>query len=461
MTANGDTYFREHREEHLKQLQEFLRIPSISALSSHRQDVRRAAEWLAAELRRIGMDRAELQETGGNPVVYAEWLQAEGKPTALIYGHYDVQPVDPLNLWETPPFEPAIRDGKIYARGASDDKGQVFMHVKVLEALLKTDGKLPVNVKLLLEGEEEIGSANLERFIQSHKALLKADVVVISDTGLYAQGVPSITYALRGLAAAEVEVTGASGDLHSGLFGGAAPNAIHALVDLLSSLRTADGKIAVKGFYDGVRPLTDEEKRSFASLNFNEAALRQSLGVDALPGEPGFSVLERLWARPTLEINGIYGGFQGEGTKTVIPAKAGAKITCRLVPDQDPDQVLDAIEQHLKAHCPAGAKVVLKREEGNSRACITPVDHPAIRAAASALEEAYGKEAKFIRGGGSIPVVETFSRVLGLPSVLMGFSLDDENFHAPNEHFHLENFDLGLRTIYAFWHKLAQTVNPA
>jgi len=458
MTPSGDSYFRKHREEHLAQLQEFLRIPSISALSAHRQDVRRAAEWLQAELKRIGMPRAELYETGGHPVVYAEWLEAGDGPTALIYGHYDVQPVDPLNLWETPPFEPSIRDGKIYARGASDDKGQVFMHLKVLEALLQTEGRPPVNVKLLLEGEEEIGSANLERFIETHQDLLKADVVVISDTSLYARGVPSITYALRGLAAAEVEVTGARGDLHSGLFGGAAPNAIHALVELLSSLRKPDGKIAVEGFYDGVRPLTDEEKRSFAALNFDEEALKASLGVDALPGEPGYSALERLWARPTLEINGIYGGFQGEGTKTVIPARAGAKITCRLVPDQDPEQVLDAIERHLQAHCPAGAQVRLKREEGNSRACITPVDHPAIRAAAAALEEAYGTEARFIRGGGSIPVVETFSRVLGLPSVLMGFALEEENFHAPNEHFHLENFDLGLRALYAFWHKLAQSM---
>lgn len=458
MTPNGDTYFQKHREEHLRQLRMFLSIPSISALSAHREDVRKAAAWLAVHLKQIGMPRVQLFETGGHPVVYAEWLHAADKPTALIYGHYDVQPVDPLDLWETPPFEPAIRNGRIYARGASDDKGQVFMHIKVLEALLKTEGKLPVNVKLLLEGEEEIGSANLERFIQSHQDLLKADVVVISDTSLYARGVPSITYALRGLAAAEVEVTGARGDLHSGLFGGAAPNAIHGLVELLSSLRRWDGQIAVEGFYDGVRPLTDEEKRSFAALHFDEEKLKATLGVSALPGEPGYSALERLWARPTLEINGIYGGFQGEGTKTVIPAKAGAKITCRLVPDQDPDQVLDAIERHLKAHCPAGVEVRLKREEGNSRACITPVDHPAIQAAAAALEEAYGTEARFIRGGGSIPVVETFTRVLGLPSVLMGFALDDENFHAPNEHFHLENFDLGLRALYAFWHKLAQAM---
>ncbi|HEY8346954.1 MAG TPA: dipeptidase [Symbiobacteriaceae bacterium] len=459
MTPNGDAYFRKHREEHLHQLSAFLRIPSISALAAHREDVRRAAQWLVDELRRIGMPRVELFETGGHPLVYAEWLEAEGAPTALIYGHYDVQPVDPLDLWETPPFEPSIRDGKIYARGASDDKGQIFMHIKVLEALFQTEGRLPVNVKVLLEGEEEIGSANLERFIRDHRDLLKADVVVISDTSLYAPGVPSITYALRGLAAMEVEVIGAKGDLHSGLYGGVAPNAIHALAELLASLRSPDGKIAVEGFYDDVRPLTEEERQTFASLGFDEEALRQSLGVDALPGEPGYTALERMWARPTLEINSIYGGFQGEGTKTVIPARAGAKITCRLVPDQDPERVLDAIERHLKNRCPAGVKVRVKREEGNSRACITPVDHPAIRAALAALEEAYGTEAKFIRSGGSIPVVEIFSRVLGLPSVLMGFALDSENFHAPNEHFHLENFDRGLRTLYAYWHKLAEALS--
>jgi len=459
MTPNGDAYFRKHREEHLHQLSAFLRIPSISALAAHREDVRRAAQWLVDELRRIGMPRVELFETGGHPLVYAEWLEAEGAPTALIYGHYDVQPVDPLDLWETPPFEPSIRDGKIYARGASDDKGQIFMHLKVLEALFQTEGRLPVNVKVLLEGEEEIGSANLERFIREHRDLLKADVVVISDTSLYAPGVPSITYALRGLAAMEVEVVGAKGDLHSGLYGGVAPNAIHALAELLASLRSPDGKIAVEGFYDDVRPLTEEERQAFASLGFDEEALRQSLGVDALPGEPGYTALERMWARPTLEINGIYGGFQGEGTKTVIPARAGAKITCRLVPDQDPERVLDAIERHLQNRCPAGVKVRVKREGGNSRACITPVDHPAIRAALAALEEAYGTEAKFIRSGGSIPVVEIFTRVLGLPSVLMGFALDSENFHAPNEHFHLENFDRGLRALYAYWHKLAEALS--
>ena len=454
---NADQYFKENRKTHLDQLIDWLRIPSISALSEHKPDMRRAAEWLVAELKRIGMTKACLMETGGHPAVYAERIDHPGKPIALIYGHYDVQPVDPLNLWTTPPFQPAIRDEKLYARGASDDKGQVFMHVKVIEAILKAEGKLPFNVKFLVEGEEEVGSTNLERFLHEQKDLLKCDVVVISDTGLYARGIPSLTYALRGLAALEVEVTGAKGDLHSGLFGGAAPNAVHALVGMLASLRRLDGGIAVAGFYDGVQELSAEEKAAFASLGFDENKLMADLAVKALPGEPGYSALERMWARPTLEINGVFGGFQGEGTKTVIPNKAGAKITCRLVPDQDPKHVQDVIEAHLRAACPPGVTVSVKRGDG-AKACITPIDHPAIRAAMQALAEAYGTEAKFIRGGGSVPVVGSFTEVLGAPSVLMGFGLEDENFHAPNEHFNLENFDKGMRALYTYWFKLAQVM---
>ncbi len=452
-----EAYLKEHRDEHLEQLMELLRIPSVSALSEHRSDVRRAAEWLAAELRRIGLTRAEVMETGGHPVVYAERMDHPGGPTALIYGHYDVQPVDPVELWTTPPFEPAIRDGKLYARGASDDKGQVFMHLKVIEALLAVEGRLPVNVKLLIEGEEEIGSTNLERFIAAHKEMLQADVVVISDTALYARGVPSLTYALRGLAALEVHVIGARGDLHSGAFGGAAPNAAQALVQLLATLHRPEGGVAVEGFYDQVRPLTREEREGFAALGFDEEKLKADLGVDALPGEPGYTALERLWARPTLEINGIFGGFQGEGTKTVIPCRAGAKITCRLVPDQDPEQVLDAIERHLRAHCPPGVKLEIRRM-GGTPAAITPIDHPCVRAAMRALSEAYGAEARFIRTGGSIPIVSTFRSVLGAPCVLMGFGLEDECVHAPDEHFHLQNFDLGMKALARFWHYLAETM---
>jgi acetylornithine deacetylase/succinyl-diaminopimelate desuccinylase-like protein len=452
-----DAYFREHRDEHLNQLKEFLKIPSISALSAHKQDMRTAAEWLAAELKRVGMTRVEIMETGGHPAVYAERCDQPAGPTALIYGHYDVQPVDPLHLWTTPPFEPEIRENKLYARGASDDKGQVFMHVKAIEAILQGDGKLPVNLKMLIEGEEEIGSANLERFVAEHKDLLQADLVVISDTALYAPGVPSLTYAVRGLADLEVQVTAAKSDLHSGVYGGAAPNAVQALVQLLATLHRPEGGVAVEGFYDGVRELSPEEKESFAALGFDEEQLKRELHVTTLVGEPGFSALERLWARPTLELNGIFGGFQGEGTKTVIPARAGAKITCRLVPDQDPVKVTEAIEAHLKAHCPPGVTLEVIKRAG-APACITPVDHPAIRAAMASLAEAYGTEARFIRCGGSIPVVATFQEVLGLPSVLMGFGLEDENFHAPDEHFHLENFDTGLRALCSYWYRLAEAM---
>lgn len=455
---NGDAHYRAHRAEHLDQLKEFLRIPSVSALPDHRSDLRRTAAWLQAECQRIGMNRPMIMETAGHPVVYAERIDHPGRPVALIYGHYDVQPVDPLNLWESPPFEPTERDGKLYARGASDDKGQVFMHLKAIEAILKADGKLPFNVKLLIEGEEEIGSPNLKPFIEEHRDLLKADLVVISDSALYARGVPSITYAMRGLVALEVHVTGAKGDLHSGLYGGAAPNAVHGLVQLLASVRRPDGGIGVAGFYDGVRELSAEERQSFASLDYSESALMRELGVSDLPGEPGYSALERTWGRPTLEINGISGGFQGEGPKTVIPAKASAKITCRLVPDQNPDRVFQAITEHMAANCPPGLSVKTVKLPGGSPAAITPIDHPAIRTAVAALEEAYGKEAKFIRSGGSIPIVTTFQAVLGAPSVMMGFGLDEENFHAPNEHFHLENFDTGLRALHSFWYRLSDAM---
>jgi acetylornithine deacetylase/succinyl-diaminopimelate desuccinylase-like protein len=449
-----EQYFATHRDRHLEELKAFLAFPSISAISAHNADVRACAEWLKEACLQAGLTKAAIMETGGHPVVYAERIEDPSLPTALIYGHYDVQPVDPLNLWENPPFEAVIKDGKIWARGASDDKGQVFMHLKAIEALLQVEGKLPVNLKLLIEGEEESGSENLERFVASHTDLLKADIVVISDTALYAPGVPSLTYALRGLQALEIKLTGAKGDLHSGVYGGAAPNAAQALSRLLATLHTPEGGVAVPGFYDGVRPLSTEERENFASLRFDETELKQELKVDSLPGEPGFSALERMWARPTLEINGIFGGFQGEGTKTVIPCEAGAKITCRLVPDQDPKQVFAAIEAHLRANLPPGVELKVINQ-GGTPAAITPIDHPAIRAAMKALSEGYGTEAKFIRSGGSIPIVGLFQRTMGLSSVLMGFGLETEQFHAPNEHFHLENFDLGLRVLYRYWHELA------
>jgi acetylornithine deacetylase/succinyl-diaminopimelate desuccinylase-like protein len=442
-------YFEEHREKHLNEMKELLSIPSISALSEHKQDMVKAAEWVANALREAGLTKVDIMPTKGHPVVYGEWLQAPSKPTVLIYGHYDVQPVDPLNLWQTPPFEPDIRDNKIYARGATDDKGQVFMHIKAVQALLKSTGSLPINVKFCIEGEEEIGSPNLEAFVDEHKELLSADLLAISDTTMLEEGKPAICYGLRGLCGLQLDVKGAKGDLHSGLYGGAIQNPLHALVELLASMHDQHGKVTVEGFYDDVAPLQDVERKAFADLGQKDEALRQELDVPSLFGEEGYSALERTWARPTLELNGVWGGFQGEGTKTVIPSEAHAKITCRLVEKQDPEKILELIEQHVKNHTPVGVTVTMTRFD-KGRPFITPFDHPAIQAAAKAYEKSYGTSPAYTRMGGSIPIVETFGRLLNLPVVLMGFGLPDENFHAPNEHFHLSNFDTGLLTICYF-----------
>ncbi|GAA0376426.1 dipeptidase [Bacillus horti] len=452
-----ESYFKEHREKHLDELKEYLAIPSISSLSDHKQDVAKGAEWTADALRKIGIENVEIMPTAGHPVVYGEWLKAEGKPTVLIYGHYDVQPVDPLHLWDTPPFEPAIRDEKLYARGASDDKGQVFMHIKAIEALLKTEGTLPVNVKFCIEGEEEIGSVNLDQFVEQYKDKLKADVLVISDTTLYAKGKPAICYGLRGLCGMQIDVKGAKGDLHSGLYGGAVQNALHAIVQLLSTLRNDQGKIMVKGFYDKVQELTEEERKAYEALPFDAEQYRCELEVPELFGEEGFSTLERTWVRPTLEINGVYGGFQGEGIKTVLPAEAHAKITCRLVPDQDPQEIAELIIEHIKEHTPPGVTVTTSLFD-QGKPFVTPFDHPAIQAAGRAYQKAYGVEPAYTRMGGSIPIVETFGTLLDIPVVLMGFGLPEENFHAPNEHFHLENFDQGLRTLCYYWYELEEAL---
>lgn len=446
-------YFQQNREEHLKELGELLAIPSISALSEHKGDVLKAAEWIADSLRRAGMENVEIHPTDGHPVVYAEHLHAPGKPTVLVYGHYDVQPVDPLHLWETPPFEPSIRDGKLYARGATDDKGQVFMHIKAAEAILKQEKELPVNLKFCIEGEEEVTSPNLPGFLESHKDQLAADVILISDTALLAPGKPAICVGLRGLCALEVSVFTANTDLHSGTFGGGVPNALHALVSLLDSLHDEKGRVAVEGFYKGVSELTAMEREEFAKLQFDEDKLKKDLGLTSLYGEEGYSFVERTGARPTLEINGMYGGFQGEGTKTVLPKEAHAKITCRLVGDQDPQEVIDKIEAHLHAHLQPGATLEVKATEKARAFTIDPAD-PMLQKAADAYERIYGTRALFTKDGGSIPIVETLSRVLSAPSVMMGFGLPDENLHAPNEHFNLENFDKGLLTIVEYLRSL-------
>ncbi|MET3575707.1 dipeptidase [Bhargavaea ullalensis] len=455
-----DRYFEEHRDEHLAELKDFLSIPSISSLSEHKPDMKKAAEWLAGSMKAAGLENISIDDTPGHPVVYADWLHAEGQPTLLIYGHYDVQPVDPLHLWDSEPFQPEVRDNKLYARGASDDKGQVFMHVKAVEALFKTNGTLPVNVKFCIEGEEEIGSPHLPKYVEDHKDKLAADVIVISDTGMQGPGQPAVCYGLRGLAGIQIDVKGAKGDLHSGLYGGAVRNAIDALVELLASFKDKEGTITVDGFYENVRPASDEERAEYAKLGVDEEKEKKELGVKELFGEPGYSYTERTWIRPTLEINGIFGGFSGEGIKTVLPAEAGAKITCRLVPDQDPDEIVSKLRAHIEAHQPAGVDVTVT-EFDKGKPFLTPYDHPAIQAAGKSYEAVYKVPTAYTRGGGSIPIVAAFDEILGLPVVLMGFGLSSENFHAPNEHFHLENFDKGLRVIGDYYFEVSDALASA
>ncbi len=450
---NVQEYFRKNRDEHLRQLKEFLSIPSISSLSVHKEDVQKCAEWLADQCRSIGLENVRVFPTKGHPVVYADWLHAEGAPIVLIYGHYDVQPVDPLDLWETPPFEPVIRDEKIYARGSSDDKGQVFMHIKTLEALLETEGKLPVNVKLIIEGEEEIGSPHLPEFVEEHQQLLAADCLVISDTDMIDEGRPSICYGLRGLAGLQIDLTGPKKDLHSGQYGGGVQNPAHALAELIASFHDEKGRVAVEGFYDRVAEISEAERKALAALDLDEEEIRKELGVPELYGEEGYTYVERTSVRPTLEVNGMFSGFQDEGIKTVLPAKATAKITCRLVPDQDPEEILQLIEKHIEKHLPKGVTYQVTRFD-KGEPFVTPLDHPAIQAAARAYEKVYKVPVTFTRSGGSIPIVATFHKLLNLPVVLMGFGLPSENVHSPNEHFHLENFDKGLLTLSIYWHEL-------
>lgn len=446
---NYATYFETNREKHLHELKEWLSIPSISAISEYKSDVNRAAQWLADAMTRAGLENVSINETKGHPIVYADYLHAPGKPTILVYGHYDVQPVDPLNLWETPPFEPDIRDGKLFARGATDDKGQVLLHLKAVEAILASEKELPVNIKFCIEGEEEVSSPNLPSFLEQHTEKLAADAVLISDTSLIEKGKPAISTGLRGLCSFELTINTSNTDLHSGSFGGGVPNALHSIVTLLNSLHETDGRVAVAGFYDDVAVLSDEMRAEFKKQNYNEEKLQQDLGLTALFGEPGYSFVERVGARPTLEINGLYGGFQGEGTKTVIPKEAHAKITCRLVANQNPQDILDKIERHLTSHVPTGAVMKFTPHEKAFAFNIDPSE-PMLQKAADAYEKVYGVRALFTKDGGSIPIVETLSRVLSAPAVLMGFGLPDENLHAPNEHFNLENFDKGLLTIVEY-----------
>jgi acetylornithine deacetylase/succinyl-diaminopimelate desuccinylase-like protein len=452
-------FINTNRDHYVEQLKEYLAIPSISALPQHAADVRRCAEWTSAEMTRIGMQNVRVIETPGHPVVYGEWLGAEGAPTILFYGHYDVQPVDPVELWDSPPFEATVRDGEIYARGSADDKGQVFMHFKAIEAHLKQTGRLPVNIKVLLEGEEEVGSKNLDDFVKSNKNLLAADVVVISDSPMFDRGVPSICYGLRGLAYFQIDVRGTKSDLHSGSFGGAVANPAMVLAQILAQMKDKGGRIKIPGFYDDVRDLRDEERDQWKRLPFNETRYRKELGAPKLFGETGYSTLERVWARPTFEVNGILGGFTGEGAKTVIPAVAMAKVSMRLVPNQDPDKIADLFEAYLKKVAPKTVEVKLTRMHGG-KPWMTEFDNPFVQAAGRAIEKGFGKAPVFNREGGSIPVVATFQEILGLPSVLFGVGLPDENAHAPNEKLDLQNFHGGIIASAILYDEVAGISRP-
>src|SRR6476661_1359476 len=432
-----------NRDRYLEELKALLAIPSISALPEHAADVTRCAEWCADEMRRIGLENVKLIPTPGNPVVYGDWLHDEGAPTILFYGHYDVQPVDPLNLWTSPPFEATVRDGEIYARGSADDKGQVFMHFKAVEAHLKQNGRLPVNMKFLIEGEEEVGSENLDNFIRAHKDLLKADVVVISDSPMFDRGIPSICYGLRGLTYFQIDLRGSKSDLHSGSFGGAVANPAMVLAQVLTQMKDRGGRIKIPGFYDDVRELRDEERAEFRKLPFNETRYRKELGAPKLFGESGYTTLERVWGRPTFEVNGLLGGFTGEGAKTVIPAVAMAKVSMRLVPDQQPDKIAGLFESYVAKVAPKTVETKVTRMHGG-KPWMTDFDNRFVQAAGRAIEKGFGKAPVFKREGGSIPVVATFQEILGLPSVLFGVGLPDENAHAPNEKLDLGNFHNGV-----------------
>jgi len=432
-----------HREQLLAELVELASIPSVSTDPAHATDVLEAARWVAARLAAAGPLAVRTIETGGNPVVYGEWLGAPGRPTILVYGHYDVQPPDPLDRWISPPWAPTIRDGRLYARGVSDDKGPLLIPVAVAEAFFATDGALPVNVKFMFEGEEEIGSPSLETFIETHRELLAADVILSADGAMWRATEPSLTVASRGLAGLEVTVTAAAKDLHSGRHGGSVANPLHALAELIASLHAPNGRVAVSGFYDRVWGLAPDERAAIAALPFDEEAYRAQLGAPALYGESGYSTLERQWARPTLEVNGMWGGYTGPGRKTVIPAEAHAKITCRLVPDQDPDDIVALVTHHLELRTPPGTRVTIRPEPRGSRAARVPADHFALVAAGDALAAVYGERPLVVRMGGTLPITELFQRYMGVETVFFSFSAADEDYHAPNEFFRIHRLHEG------------------
>ena len=441
-------YAEEHREEFVEELIELLKIPSVSAKPDHQEHILDMADQVREMLKALGMKTQRFDE-GMHPLLYGEWMNAPGRPTVLFYGHYDVQPPEPLELWDSGPFEPRIEDGKIYARGASDDKGQFMTHLKAIEAFQETHGALPVNVKVLIEGEEEIGSPTLMPFVAEHTDLLRCDCAVISDGSMWADGVPALCYGLRGLATMDVEVRGPNRDIHSGVYGGIVPNPLNVLCDLIARLKDAEGRVAIPGFYDAVRPVEDWEKKQFAELNLDEQGLCKDLGLKTLDGEAGYAALERQWARPTLDLNGIEGGYQGPGPKTIIPSFARAKISMRLVPNQDPKAITEALEKYLESICPESVELQMELHAGSPAVSLSPFG-PVMDTAKEAFREGFGREVVFIREGASVPVVGAFSRQLDVPCVMYGFGLQDDRLHSPNEKFNLEHFHGGIRTIIHF-----------
>jgi acetylornithine deacetylase/succinyl-diaminopimelate desuccinylase-like protein len=445
----------EKRDAHLAELSEFLRIPSVSAKSEHKPDIQRAAQWTADKLRTAGLKKVEIVPTEMHPLVYAESLEAPGKPTILFYGHYDVQPPEPLELWTSPAFEPTVRNGNLFGRGTADDKGQVHIHLKALESLREISGKLPINVKVMIEGEEEVGSVNLWKFVQQNKQRLKADALVVSDTSMLARGVPSITYGLRGLNYYQLEISGPAQDLHSGVFGGAVPNPLTILSQLFAKLHNEDFRVTVPGFYNDVAKLSASERKALNSLPWKEQEFRKTVGAPELAGEKGFTIIERLWTRPTLELNGIWGGYTGEGAKTVIPSKAHAKFSTRLVPNQDPDKIAKLVEKYIRKLLPASVSCTVE-VLSKGKPWVAPYTHPIFKTAIESLEKGFGKRAVFIREGGSIPFVTQMYDTFKVPCVLLGFGLPDENAHAPDEHIALENYFGGIKAIAHFYQSLVK-----
>jgi acetylornithine deacetylase/succinyl-diaminopimelate desuccinylase-like protein len=455
MASPAVSFAKENQQRFLGELKDLLRIPSVSTAPEHKEDVRRAAEFVANDLRRMGMENVEIIQTKGHPLIYADWLHAAGKPTVLCYAHYDVQPAEPLNEWISPPFDPTERNDNIYARGAVDDKGQLWMELKAVEALMKGHGgKLPINVKFIIEGEEEVGGESIAAYVRKEKARLKADFALVCDTELFAPNLPTLCVGLRGLVYTEIEAQGAKTDLHSGMYGGAAPNPLFALIEIISKLKDARGKVLIPGFYNKVKAPTKAELKAWKKLPFKEDHYRKTeVGSKVLTGEPGYSVLYRTWARPTLEVHGMPGGFVAAGAKTVIPARASAKLSMRLVPNQDPDDILKRYTKYVKKLTPKGIDLNIK-VYSKGPACVVSTDNRYIKAATEAMHDVFKKETVFIRSGGSIPIVTDFQDVMKLPSVMMGFGLPDDNLHAPNEKFHIPNFYRGIESIIRFFEKL-------